>query len=185
MISGAGGRWTALALLTAVTALGGCATGSGGGGGGARSEVRGHGVGRSAPEIVVDRIAGGNLKLSSLRGKVVLLDVWASWCVPCKQELPMLDAIAGRLHRRGVEVVAVSVDQERENVDKFLAKRGKWNLTVAHDPKGAIADTFQPDKMPTSYVIDRAGVIRYVNSGFEPSDAPEIERRLADLAAEK
>jgi len=96
----------------------------------------------------------------------------------------MLDAIAGRLHRRGVEVVAVSVDQERENVDKFLTVQSHWNLTVAHDPKGAIADTFQPDKMPTSYVIDRQGVIRYVNSGFAPADAKEIEQRLADLAGD-
>ena len=96
----------------------------------------------------------------------------------------MLDAIAGRLRRRGVEVLAVSVDQERENVDKFLGARSRWNLTVAHDPKGAIADTFQPEKMPTSYVIDREGIIRYVNSGFEPGDANEIERRLADLAGE-
>ena len=174
-----GGR-LALAMLAMLG--GACATG---GGSGARGAGGGQGVGRVAPEIVVDRVSGGDLALSSLRGKVVLLDVWASWCGPCKQELPMLDAIAGRLRKRGVEVLAVSVDQERENVDKFLGSRGKWHLTVAHDPKGAIADTFQPEKMPTSYVIDRAGVIRYVNSGFEPSDAPEIERRLADLASEK
>ena len=146
--------------------------------------MRGQGVGHAAPEIVVDQVKGGRLSLSSLRGKVVLLDVWASWCGPCKQELPMLDAIAGRLRRRGVEVLAVSVDQDRENVDKFLGARSHWNLTVAHDPKGAIADTFQPEKMPTSYVIDRDGIIRYVNSGFEPADAKEIEQRLAELAGE-
>jgi cytochrome c biogenesis protein CcmG, thiol:disulfide interchange protein DsbE len=170
-------------------AIGACAaTGTGGAGsqagGGSRAETRGQGVGHAAPEIVVDQVKGGSLSLSSLRGRVVLLDVWASWCGPCKQELPMLDAIAGRLRRRGVEVLAVSVDQDRENVDKFLGARSHWNLTVAHDPKGAIADTFQPEKMPTSYVIDREGIIRYVNSGFEPGDAKEIEQRLAELAGE-
>jgi thiol-disulfide isomerase/thioredoxin len=173
----------ALALVAVVGAAA-CATTGGGGAGSGRDEGRGQGVGHPAPEIVVDRLNGNHLALSSLRGKVVLLDVWASWCGPCKQELPMLDAIAGRLHRRGVEVVAVSVDQDRENVDKFLGARPRWNLTVAHDPKGAIADTFQPEKMPTSYVIDRQGIIRYVNSGFEPADAKEIEQRLADLAGE-
>ena len=96
----------------------------------------------------------------------------------------MLDAIAGRLRGRGVEVLAVSVDQQRENVVKFLGSRPHWALTVAHDPRGAIADTFQPDKMPTSYVIDRAGIVRAINSGFEPADAPVIEKRLADLAAD-
>ena len=175
--------WAILAVLGGMG--GACATGTGGASGVRAGAGGGSGVGHVAPEIVVDRVSGGDLALSSLRGKVVLLDVWASWCGPCKQELPMLDAIAGRLRKRGVEVLAVSVDQERENVDKFLGSRGKWNLTVAHDPKGAIADTFQPEKMPTSYVIDRAGVIRYVNSGFEPSDAREIERRLVDLASEK
>jgi len=94
----------------------------------------------------------------------------------------MLDDIAGRLRRRGVEVLAVSVDQERENVLKFLRGRGKWALTIAHDPRGQIADRLQPEKMPTSYIIDRAGIIRYVNSGFVPSDADVIERRLVEVA---
>jgi cytochrome c biogenesis protein CcmG/thiol:disulfide interchange protein DsbE len=163
-----------LGVLLSVSA---CATTGG-------APAGGQGVGRPAPEIVVDRLNGHSLALSSLRGKVVLLDVWASWCGPCKQELPMLDAIAGRLHKRGVEVLAVSVDQERENVDKFLGARSRWNLTIAHDPKGAIADTFQPEKMPTSYVIDRAGIVRYVNSGFEAADAKELERRLTELAGD-
>ena len=157
-----------------------CATG--GATAGAAGDASASGVGRPAPEIVVERLNGKSLSLSSLRGKVVLLDVWASWCGPCKQELPMLDAIAGRLRGRGVEVLAVSVDQQRENVVKFLGSRSHWSLTVAHDPRGAIADTFQPDKMPTSYLIDRAGIVRGVNSGFEPADAPVIEKRLSDLA---
>ncbi|HEX2660414.1 MAG TPA: TlpA disulfide reductase family protein [Polyangia bacterium] len=168
----------ALLGLAVALASSACATGGAAG----RGEARGPGVGRPAPEIVVDRLDGKNLALSSLHGKVVLLDVWASWCGPCKQELPMLDAIAARLHKRGVEVLAVSVDQDRENVDKFLGARPKWNLTIAHDPKGAIADTFQPEKMPTSYVIDRAGIVRYVNSGFEPADAKDIEQHLIELA---
>jgi cytochrome c biogenesis protein CcmG/thiol:disulfide interchange protein DsbE len=172
--------WTVLGAFMLVVGSGvgagaGCATTTG-------AVADGSAVGRPAPEIVVERLNGESLSLSSLRGKVVLLDVWASWCAPCKQELPMLDAIAGRLRGRGVEVLAVSVDQQRENVLKFLSSRSHWSLTVAHDPRGAIADTFQPDKMPTSYVIDRAGIIRHVNSGFEPPDAPVIERRLAELA---
>lgn len=180
-------RWIAgRAVLGWVILLGSvapiaCATGGAVGAAGTAGD--GAGVGRPAPEIVVERLNGKSLSLSSLRGKVVLLDVWASWCGPCKQELPMLDAIAGRLRGQGVEVLAVSVDQQRENVVKFMESRAHWSLTVAHDPRGAIADTFQPDKMPTSYVIDRAGIIRHVNSGFEPADAPVIERRLAELAA--
>ena len=163
----------ALALLLA---LSGCAT-SGGEASGA-----GHQIGAPVPEIHVESLGGKDLGIEDYRGKVVLLDVWASWCVPCKQELPMLDDIAARLRRKGVEILAVSVDQERENVVKFLRGHGKWSLTVAHDPRGEIADRLQPDKMPTSYIIDREGIIRFVNSGFDPSDAAVIERRLVDVA---
>ncbi len=163
-------------LLAVAVVLGAsCATGGAGG-----AEVNQGGL--PAPEITVQRISGKPGGLSNYRGQVVLLDIWASWCGPCKQELPMLDDIASRLHHRGVEVLAVSVDQERDNVVKFLGARGHWALTIAHDSKGEIADRLQPDKMPTSYIIDRQGIIRYVNYGFVPSDAATIERHLADLA---
>jgi len=114
---------------------------------------------------------------------VLLLDIWASWCGPCKQELPMLDEMAARLRSKGVQIVAVSIDHERANLDKFLGARGRWSLTIAHDPKGEVADRLQPEKMPTSYIIDRQGIIRYVNYGFVPSDAGKIETRLTELAA--
>ena len=167
-------------LLTTVC-LASCATaGSVGGGGGGGGD--GRQVGSPAPEITVQRMSGKSVSVSSYRGQVLLLDVWASWCGPCKQELPMLDDIAARLRGKGVEVLAVSVDQERDNVVKFLGSRGRWSLTIAHDPRGEIADRLQPEKMPTSYIIDREGIIRYVNYGFVPSDAATIERRLADLA---
>jgi len=167
----------ALALAAALVAAVGCATVGGGAGGGGGNQI-----GAPVPAIRVESLAGKPLALDDYRGKVVLLDVWASWCGPCKQELPMLDDIAKRLRGDGVEVLAVSVDQERANVVKFLKARPRWALTIAHDPKGEIADRLAPDKMPTSYVIDREGVIRFVNSGFEPADAAVIERRLLDVA---
>jgi thiol-disulfide isomerase/thioredoxin len=168
--------FAAVALLALGCATGGAASTGGGGGGGGQQ------IGAPAPELQVQGLTGKTITVSSYKGKVVLLDVWASWCVPCKQELPMLDGIAGRLRHKGVEVLAVSVDQERENVVKFLRGHGKWSLTVAHDPRGEIADRLQPDKMPTSYIIDRAGIIRYVNSGFSPGDADVIERHLSEVA---
>jgi len=171
------GRALALALLLASVLSLGCATaGTGEGAGG------GNQIGAPAPDIHVESLGGKPLGLDDYRGKVVLLDVWASWCGPCKQELPMLDDMARRLRGDGVEVLAVSVDQQRANVVKFLKARPHWSLTIAHDPSGQIADRLAPEKMPTSYIIDREGIIRFVNSGFEPSDAAVIERRLADVA---
>jgi cytochrome c biogenesis protein CcmG/thiol:disulfide interchange protein DsbE len=177
----------ALSMAVALSASGGCGETSGSRTRGASRSTAGGSegsvtVGAPAPDIVVQRLNGQPLAMASLHGKVVLLDVWASWCIPCKQELPMLDAIASRWKGRGVEVVAVSVDQERENLDKFLASRSSWSLTVAHDAAGVIADRLRPSKMPTSYIIDRAGIVRSVNSGFVPADASAIEKRLSDLA---
>jgi thiol-disulfide isomerase/thioredoxin len=159
-------------------ALFGCAT-SGGEAGGAGQGT----IGAPLPPLKVDGLSGKTIDVASYRGRVLLLDVWASWCGPCKQELPVLDEMARRLKADGIEILAVSVDQERANVDRFLRTRGaRWSLTVAHDPRGEIAELLQPDKMPTSYVVDRAGIVRYVNAGFVPEDAPTIEKRLREVA---
>ncbi len=157
----------------------GCATGGGQASGGAGQGT----VGTPLPPLKVDGLSGKTIDVASYKGRVLLLDVWASWCAPCKQELPVLNEMARRLKGEGIEILAVSVDQERANVDKFMhAQGGRWSLTVAHDPRGEIAELLQPDKMPTSYVVDRAGIVRYVNAGFLPEDAPAIERRLRDVA---
>ena len=161
--------------------VGSCATlgAVGGGGGGAVK-----GVGEPMPDLAVEGFWNRKeMRLSELRGKVVLLDIWASWCVPCKDEMPTLDEIARKLQNRGVEVVAVSIDEDRAAAEQFLKKRKRWSLTVAHDPVGAVPDRLQPEKMPTSYVIDRAGILRHINAGFEPADAARIEAQLAALAA--
>jgi thiol-disulfide isomerase/thioredoxin len=157
----------------------GCATLGGAGGSGGK----GQSVGDPMPDLQLTRLDGrGDIRLGALRGKVVLLDIWASWCAPCKEEMPMLDEMAARLHRRGVEIIAVSVDEDRANAEAFVGTRPRWSLTLAHDPQGRIPDLLQPPKMPTSYVIDGAGVVRAINAGFDRADAPRIEARLRDLA---
>jgi cytochrome c biogenesis protein CcmG/thiol:disulfide interchange protein DsbE len=172
------GRHSRLTLCLAVL-ISACATTGGAGG---ESGGSGNQVGAPVPAIKVESLNGKRIDVASYRGRVLLLDVWASWCGPCKQELPMLDAMARRLKAQGIDVLAVSVDQERANVDKFLKGHGHWSLTIAHDPAGAIAERLQPDKMPTSYVIDRSGIVRYVNAGFVPDDAAVIEKRLIEVA---
>lgn len=141
-------------------------------------------VGESLPGIVVHTLKGRAIDLGSMEGKVVMLDIWASWCGPCKEELPLLDDMAARLKDKGVEIVAVSIDEQRADAESFLSARPKWTLTVAHDPQGKLPELLQPPKMPTSYLIDGQGIVRYVNAGFERTDAKKIEDRLLELAAE-
>jgi cytochrome c biogenesis protein CcmG, thiol:disulfide interchange protein DsbE len=126
-------------------------------------------------------LAGESLKLSSLRGKVVLLDFWASWCEPCKKELPLLAKMAPRLKQRGIEIVAVNIDENRQNAEAFL-RAHNLALTVVPDADKSIVGKYEPPKMPSSFVVDRAGIVRSVNDGFEPGDESKIEQQLTDLA---
>jgi thiol-disulfide isomerase/thioredoxin len=142
-------------------------------------------VGGPMPSVVVKRFeGGGKIDLGALKGKVVLVDIWASWCAPCMEEMPLLDEMAGRLKEKGVQIIAVSVDEDKESAQTFLSSRPSWSLTVAHDPKGKLPAVLQPEKMPSSYVVDAEGIIRYVNEGFERGDLKVLEKRLVALAAD-
>jgi thiol-disulfide isomerase/thioredoxin len=163
-------RWLAIVVMA------GCASTAG--------SVRGprQEVGAPMPELVLNRFDGGQeMNVSSLKGKVVLLDLWASWCEPCKEEMPVLDEMAARLRARGVEIIAVSVDEDRAAAEAFVRGRPQWALTLVHDPRGKIPALLQPAKMPTSYVIDATGVVRHINEGFTRADAPLLEQRLVEL----
>jgi thiol-disulfide isomerase/thioredoxin len=177
---------TAVSVLFLFTV--GCASAgaSGGGGGGKSGTGKSQAVGDPMPNLVLKRLDGsGSIRLGDLRGKVVLLDIWASWCAPCKEEMPLLDEMAGRLRKRGVEIIAVSIDEDRASAEAFLATRPRWSLTVAHDPSSQVPDRLQPSKMPTSYMIDSAGVVQEINAGFERSDASKIEAKLRALASRR
>jgi thiol-disulfide isomerase/thioredoxin len=149
-----------------------------------KSEKKGS-VGVPMPAVIVRALEGRRkIDLSTLHGKVVLVDIWASWCAPCMEEMPLLDDMAARLRKHGVEIIAVSVDEDQQSAQTFLSSRAKWSLTVAHDPKGKLPEVLQPSKMPTSYVVDAEGIIRYVNEGFERGDLKTIEAKLVALARE-
>jgi len=166
-------------LLLVLTLSLGCATlggGSGGGGGPAPDQPM--------PDLTVRTIHGkGSIRLASLKGKVVLLDLWASWCPPCREELPLLDDLAQRLRGEEIEIIAVSVDEDRAAADEFLRRRPRWHLTLVHDP--TVAEALNPPTMPSSYVIDARGRLHEVNAGFESGDIGRIEARLRALASRR
>lgn len=184
-----GNRRSGLLLTSCVCALGlalGCASdGTSTGGQRSRKRVNAKGIGAPMPALVVKALNGGRkIDLGSLQGKVVLVDIWASWCAPCLEEMPLLDDMAVRLKPKGVEIIAVSVDEDKASARAFLSSRDTWSLTVAHDPKGKVAEVLNPPKMPSSYIVDAEGIVRYVNEGFERSDIKKIESRLTALAEE-
>jgi thiol-disulfide isomerase/thioredoxin len=139
-------------------------------------------IGQPLPALEIHDLDGKAWPIQSLQGRVVLIDVWASWCGPCREELPLLDELATRLRGRGVDIVAVSVDEDRGAAEELLRTRPAWSLRVAHDPAGAVARALRPPKMPSSYLVDRRGVLREVHAGFTRQDAARIEAELIRLA---
>lgn len=137
-----------------------------------------------APPIVGTTIRGEPLALADLRGKVVLINVWATWCDPCREELPDLQALHARLSPRGLVVLGVSVDAAREatTVRNMVSGLG-LTYPVIHDAANRIGAPYKIVGYPASFVVDREGVVRWRRDGLIPPDDPELmdvlERTLA------
>jgi peroxiredoxin len=137
-------------------------------------------VGARAPEIGRPDLNGRTIQMSGLRGKVVIVDFWASWCEPCREEMPVLDRLYRDLRERGLVVVGVSVDRTIGNVNGFL-RRTPVSFPIVHDANHEIANRYAPPRMPSSYIIDRRGVVRHVHEGFRSGDAATIRREVQAL----
>lgn len=121
------------------------------------------------------------LDLSAYKGKVVYLDFWASWCMPCHESFPWMNQIQQEDGARGLVVIAVNVDRDKALADKFL-HRFDPQFKIVYDPDGEIARTYHPKDMPTSFVIGRDGKILFTHAGFYPNQrgtyAAHIEEAL-------
>ncbi|MEP6913198.1 MAG: TlpA disulfide reductase family protein [bacterium] len=123
-------------------------------------------------------LEGRDFKLTDLQGKVVLVNFWATWCAPCIQEMPSLKKLHEKYKAKGLEILAVSIDDDSSKVRPF-ATENQLNFTVAHSP--ALGDQFKARSIPTSLFIDRHGRLRYRKTGFEEGDESEIEVVITEL----
>ncbi len=128
--------------------------------------------------------AASPLDLTNLRGDVVYLDFWASWCAPCKQSFPWMQALQTTYEGQGLRVVAINMDADRADADKFL-HQFQPTFDVRFDPKGEVAAFYKVKGMPTSVLIDRHGVARFTHVGFRPADGSAYEAQLRLLLGEK
>jgi len=120
----------------------------------------------------------------ALNGQVILLDFWASWCGPCKSSFPVMEELDKKYASQGLTIVAVSVDEKQENMQRFL-KSTKVSFTVVRDAQHKLVAAADIKAMPTSFLIDRAGKIRMIHVGFDPDKSPrqyteEIEELLKE-----
>lgn len=130
-----------------------------------------------APAVTFDT-GKETLSLQSMRGSLVLVDFWASWCEPCRKSFPWLNAIARRYAEQGFRIVAVNLDKDRDAAGTFLRDHPP-GFTVAYDPSGRAAEAFHVVAMPSSYLIGRDGQILDAHAGFDARATAAIEARLA------
>ena len=122
-----------------------------------------------APDFTLKHFNGENVRLEELRGQVVLLNFWASWCGPCRQEMPVLDQIHQRYEDTGFSVVAVNVEKDADSARKLLEK-SQVSFPVLMDSTQSVSRLYNLKAMPSTVVIDRDGNIRYVHNGYKPGD---------------
>jgi peroxiredoxin len=137
-------------------------------------------VGKKATEFKLPAVSGEEVTLQSFRGKVLLINFWATWCGPCREELPELVRVQEKFRKRGLAVVAVSVDNDVENVRAFLRKYD-IKLQALWDRRKKVADAYAVEKMPSSYIVDRNGIIRFVHYGYSPEELKRIEIEIDEL----
>ena len=141
--------------------------------------------GDSAPDFTLPDISAGQpgFTLSELRGKVVYLDFWASWCAPCLLSLPQYNELYLKYRDQGLEIVGINVDDPVEDGQDFLLDT-PLDFKIPADPDGDVPALYEIVGMPTSYLIDKAGNIRLVHVGFRNGDIEMIEAEIQSLLNE-
>ena len=136
-------------------------------------------IGDNAPLFSLRDIHGRAWPLDDLKGKVVFINFWATWCTPCRKELPMLNELQKK--SKDVVVLAVNIDKKRSNVESFL-KGYSLNIPILLDPDGRVVASYGARAMPASFILDRDGKVRFVHYGFNEKKDPMLwENELREI----
>ena len=136
-----------------------------------------------APNFTLKSLAGKNIKLSELTGNVVLVNFWASWCGPCRQEMPLLNAIHNKYKPLGFTVLGVNVEERVDNARSFIHER-PVDFPILLDSNNQISQLYNVLAMPTTVVIDRDGNIRFIHQGYQAGDEAKYHTMVKKLVRE-
>lgn len=135
-------------------------------------------VGQSMPAYTTDLIDGKKFDIAAERGNVVFLNLWATWCGPCRYEIPELQSLHQKYAARGFKVVGISLDDTGVGGVKQFVSQHSMTYPVAYDPDGKIATIFQSSVLPTSVIVDRSGKIVWKKFGAVTMDDPTLNEAL-------
>jgi cytochrome c biogenesis protein CcmG/thiol:disulfide interchange protein DsbE len=140
------------------------------------------GVGETAPAFTLQTATGETVALDRLRGRVVYVDFWASWCGPCRRSFPWMNEMQQKYGGRGLTIVAINVDKKRADAERFL-QQTPAAFTIVFDEPGATPGAYAVKGMPSSYLIDAQGKVAAVEIGFFDDHKASLEERIRALLA--
>ena len=140
--------------------------------------------GDAAPPFSLPAASGAATTLANLRGSVVYVDFWASWCTPCRRSFPWMNELEARYRDSGLTIVAINVDKRREDAERFL-RDTPASFTIAYDANGATPAAYDVKGMPSSYLIDRKGNVAAVEEGFHDERRDDVEAQIRALLAQR
>jgi len=137
-----------------------------------------------APDFSLPARAGGDVSLASLRGQVVLVNFWATWCGPCRKEMPLLEQIYQRYKGLGFTLLAVNVEEDSGGADQWL-RDTPVSFPVLFDRDNRVSKLYQVTAMPSTVIIDRKGQVRFIHYGYTPGTENEYQDQVRSLIREK
>lgn len=180
-------RRSSALLFTAIVSVAACGPGGGGEGAGAQTPAGG-GSGEKhelldnpAPAFSAETVNGkGTVSVDPSGGKVTLVDFWATWCEPCKKSFPKLEELRVKYEASGFQIIAVSEDDEDTGIKQFGETHGA-KFPLVWDKDKSIAGKYKPPNMPSSFIIDKKGIVRHVHLGYHDGEEKQIEQEVKSL----
>lgn len=137
----------------------------------------------AAPDFTLPSSTGENVRLAEQRGQVVMLNFWASWCGPCRKEMPLLDEMSKRYSAAGFVLYGVNVEEDNTDAKKLIKELGV-SFPILYDTESKASSLYNVDAMPTTVVIDKKGEIRFVNRGYKAGDENKYRDQIRELIKE-
>lgn len=136
-----------------------------------------------APDFTLLSSTGENVRLAEQRGHVVMLNFWASWCGPCRKEMPLLDEMSKRYSAAGFVLYGVNVEEDNTDAKKLIKDLGV-SFPILYDTESKASSLYNVDAMPTTVVIDKKGEVRYINRGYKAGDENKYRDQIRELIKE-